>query len=321
MIMKIHILNEEKIKKAGILDYKQAVKDVEEAYSAHSLKKTKSSKIALDIDEKLDWKFNSLVCIGKKYSINKWLGANVNNINKKIPRSNILITLNDSETGLPLCIMNGTLISAVRTGVSAAVAAKHLAKSNATIATVIGTGPIGRETVKALASVGFNKIRISSLDDNLNEIAKQLSIDSGAIVTPSKNAEEACTNSEVIVTATTSPKPIVKNEWLNKGVLRISLGGREDYDEVILNSNKLINDDWEAVKHRNVQTISNMYHEGKISDSMIHPNIGEIILGKSKGRENDNEIIFFNAVGMGELDLFIAQRIYENSEKENSINL
>ncbi len=319
--MKLSILDDKHIRAAGIFDYEQAILDAEDAYKAGSAGETLSSKIALDIDTDLDWKFNSLVCIGKKYAINKWLGANAKNVDKKLPRSTGIILLNDKETGLPLCIMDGTMISAVRTGASAAVAAKHLAKKYAKIAAVVGTGPIGKECVMALAVLDLDEIRITSLDPDLIKLAEDWSVQSDMKVVAARSIQAACDGADIVVSATTAPKPLIKNGWLIKGVLRINLGGREDEDDVLLKADKLINDCWESTKHRNVQTISNMYAEGKLKDSDIYPDLGHILLGKVPGRESDDENILFNAVGLGELDLFIAQRIYESADKDNFLDL
>ncbi|MBW2971946.1 ornithine cyclodeaminase family protein [Candidatus Woesearchaeota archaeon] len=319
--MKVHVIDEESVGRAGCFDYRAAIRDVESAYKAHAARRTLSSKIAIDIDTALDWKFNSLVCVGDKFALNKWLGANAGNLKKGLPRSSGLIILNDRATGLPLCIMNGTSISAVRTGASAAVAAKHLAKRGATTAAVIGTGPIGKECVMALAAAGFKNIKITSLDPGLDGIAKKWSSACDADVSAAASVQDSCAGSAVVVSATTASKPIIKRAWLEKGVLRINLGGREDEDDIILESDKLINDCWESAKHRNVQTISNMYHEKKIRDSDVYQDIGHILLGKVPGRESDDEMIFFNAVGLGELDLFIAQRIYEKAGKDKSFEL
>jgi ornithine cyclodeaminase len=319
--MKICILDDKAVRSAAVCDYSKAIADVEEAYKAYSSGSTSSSKIALDIDTALDWKFNSLVCIGDKYAINKWLGANAENLGKKLPRSSGMIVLNDRETGLPLCIMNGTLISAVRTGASAAVAVKHLSKKGSKVAAIIGTGPIGKECAMALSVLGFEKFKITSLDPSLKEIAEDWNSETGIQTIAAGSVQDACIDADVVISATTAPKPIIKDEWLEQGVLRVNLGGVEDEDDVILNSSKLINDSWKSTEHRDVQSIAKVFHKGKITEKDIYPDIGRILLGEAAGRENDAEKIFFNAVGLGELDLFIAQRVYENANKDHFIDL
>ncbi len=312
--MEVILLNNEEIEKIGLFDYSERILDVEEAYRASVREDSLSSKISLEVGFK--WKFNSLVSIGEKYVLNKWLGANVENINLGLPRSTSLVVLNDKKTGLPLCIMNGTLISAVRTGGAAAVAVKYLARKDDKVAAVIGTGPIGEECVKALSALGLEKINITSLDPRLKEIAEELDQKVSSKVVAVDSIQEACKDAPIVVSATTTPKPIIKKEWLLNGFTKISLGGREDEDEILLSADKIINDNWEHVKKRKSQTVALMYHEGKIKDDMIYQDIGYIVSGNVKGRESDEENIYYNAVGLGELDLFVASNIFEKSNKD-----
>ncbi|MBL7052107.1 MAG: ornithine cyclodeaminase family protein [Nanoarchaeota archaeon] len=312
--MEVTLIDNKEIEEIGLYDYSERIVDVEEAYKA-SIENSLSSKISLEVGFK--WKFNSLVSIGDKYVLNKWLGANVENINVGLPRSTSLVVLNDKKTGFPLCIMDGTFISAVRTGGAAAVAVKYLARKEDKVAAVIGTGPIGEECVKALSVLGLEKINITSLDPKLKEIAEELDKKVSSKVVAVSSIEEACKDAPIVVSATTTPRPIIKKEWLMQGFTKISLGGREDEDEILLSADKIINDNWKHVKKRKSQTVALMYDEGKIKDNMIYSDIGHIISGNVKGRESDNENIYFNAVGLGELDLFVAAKIYEKSKKEN----
>ncbi|MBT3323944.1 ornithine cyclodeaminase family protein [archaeon] len=314
--MEVVLLKKKDVIDLGIFNYIERIDDGEKAYIAQSLELTKSSKVSLELDRALKWRFNSIVCIGEKYVLNKWLGSNLENLKKDLPRSTSLVFLNDKKTGLPLCIMDGTLISAVRTGVSAVIAVKYLARKEDKVAAVIGTGPIGEECVKALSVLGLEQINITSLDPKLKEIAEELDKIVSCKVVAKDSIEAACKDVPIIVSATTAPRPIIKKEWLMKGFTKISLGGREDEDEVLLCADKIINDNWHHVKKRNSQTVALMFHEGKLKDENIYPDIGHIVSGNVKGRERDDENIYFNAVGLGELDLFVASKIFEKSSKD-----
>ena len=80
-------------------------------------------------------------------------------------------------------------------------------------------------------------------------------------------------------------------------------------------ADKIVVDNWETIKHRLVSTVALMAHEGLIKDEDIHAQLGQILSGVKTGRENDEEIIYFNAVGTGILDLAVATRCYHEAMK------
>ncbi|MEM2890668.1 MAG: hypothetical protein QW358_04975, partial [Candidatus Hadarchaeum sp.] len=89
----------------------------------------------------------------------------------------------------------------------------------------------------------------------------------------------------------------------------------EEYD-VVLNSDKIVVDDWHVVKHRRTPVLARMYDEKLITDSDIYANFDEIVAGKKPGRENDHERIFFAPIGMAHEDVAVASMIYERAKKE-----
>jgi N-[(2S)-2-amino-2-carboxyethyl]-L-glutamate dehydrogenase len=95
------------------------------------------------------------------------------------------------------------------------------------------------------------------------------------------------------------------------------MSGYECEYGVVTQSDKIVVDNWEDVKSRNSQTPAIMYHDGKLSDSHIHAEIAEILLGEKPGRERQEERIFFNPVGMGIQDIIVAYRIYKTAKERN----
>jgi ornithine cyclodeaminase len=75
-------------------------------------------------------------------------------------------------------------------------------------------------------------------------------------------------------------------------------------------------DYWENVKHRMISTIALMWRDGEVRDEDLHAELGEILIGKKCGRENDDEIIYFNAVGAGIMDIALATRCYKKAMAE-----
>jgi ornithine cyclodeaminase len=141
--------------------------------------------------------------------------------------------------------------------------------------------------------------------------------DTGLNIRAVNSAEELVKDTDILISATTAFEPIIKEKWVRKGCLYVHFGGWEDEYSFSLKCDKIICDDWNHVKERNAQTISYMYKENLLSDKDIYGDIGEIILGKKPGRETEQERIYFNPVGLGELDQIIAERVYIKAEERN----
>ena len=87
-----------------------------------------------------------------------------------------------------------------------------------------------------------------------------------------------------------------------------------DY-ECVRRADKLVVDYWENVKHRMISTVALMWNDGLLKDEDIHAELGQILNGTKAARENDDEIIYFNAVGAGIMDIAVAARCYRNALK------
>ena len=85
-------------------------------------------------------------------------------------------------------------------------------------------------------------------------------------------------------------------------------------------ASKVVVDYWENIKHRMISTVALMWKEGKFKDEQLHAELGEILTGEKSARENDDEIIYFNAVGAGVMDIAVATRCYKYA-KENNIGI
>jgi ornithine cyclodeaminase len=172
-----------------------------------------------------------------------------------------------------MAIMDGTLISAMRTGANSGVVAKHLAKKDSKVLGLIGAGVQNRTQLMAIyhSVPSLEKMKITDLDysraqtfvDQMKELIP-LSIE---IVS---NAEEAVRGSDIFTTATVTKTPIVKPEWVEEGSLYIHVGSHECEFDVIHQSNKIVVDDWDELKHRGVETISIMYKNNNFDEENLY---------------------------------------------------
>src|ERR687885_2472611 len=147
--------------------------------------------------------------------------------NTEVPTHHATILLFKPETGEPLATMDGRLITEVRTAAVSAVATEHLARPNASVLAIIGSGVQARSHLEALRLVrDFREVRVWS-PRRAVAFAKEHGVRATA------SAEEAVRGADVVVTATTSPTPVLSGEWLSPGAHINAVGApRPDWREL-----------------------------------------------------------------------------------------
>lgn len=249
----------------------------------------------------------------------KGVGSNPGNLKVGLPRASAITILNDPVTKFPLAIMDGTVISNTRTGAIGGVAVKYLAKRNAHTMTVFGAGLIavymlraalvGRPELETIYVYDFDEMRSAAF-------AKAMSAETGKSVLAVKDGYAASLTSDVVVTATGAASPVIDYKDLRPGALYINFGGFECTYDTVSRSDKRFVDNWEAVRHRNTSAIAKMANEGLLLDDAVTGELGAVISGQNPGRTSDDEIIYFNCVGMGIEDVAIATRVYRKALQE-----
>jgi ornithine cyclodeaminase len=318
-------LNQADIRGTG-LTMSRTIKIVERVLALHDEGKVNlPSKVILDLGEHERGRINAMPAyVGEEFEICgiKWIAGFPHNPKKYgIPRAHAIIVLNDSETGVPLAIMDGTYVSAMRTGAVSGVGAKYLANPESEVAGIIGCGVQARTQIMALKSVLPALTLLKCFDivpDNSQRFAQwvseELSLQATAVQSPQQAVQEA----DVIVTATVADEPIVKATWLKKGCFFSHIGSfQEEEEEVIYTADKVIVDLWHEVLHRGTPLLAKLYRAGKITEESIYANIGEIIRGKKSGRTSKDERIFYSPLGLGSEDVGVASYIFQQAKQKN----
>ena len=314
-------LNRYDMQNLGVADMKLALKDVEAVFSLRENGDCLAPyKVVMGWgDPSLQERINGMPgYLGGEYNVAgiKWIGSNPKNVESGIPRASALTILNDPVTKLPIAVLDGTEISAMRTGASSGVAVKYLSKRNSRIITVFGAGVQGRTQLDAAVCANTNLTKAYIYDpfyDRAVKFAQEMSEKLKIDVEPVTDPKPYCLKSDVVITATVATEPVIEADWISPGTLYINMGTIECTDETVLKADKRVVDNWEDVKHRLASTIAMMASKGIISDKDVYANLGEIVVGKKPGRENDKEIIYYNSVGMGLQDIAIACRIYRDA--------
>lgn len=232
-----------------------------------------------------------------------------------------IIVLSEIEKGFPVCVMDGTLCSNIRVAAMGATAAEVLARKDAETIGFIGAGEqakmhlLGmkavRPSLKVCKVAAVSEAEEEAFIRDLSKLLPDMSFVSCKTV-----LKDAITDSDIIVTATSAQAPLLKAEWIKKGAFYSHIGGWEDEYEVVKMADKIVCDDWETVKHR-TQTVSRCYKDGVITDADIHGNLIDILSEEKPGRENDDEFIYFDAVGLSYVDVSIAYAMYTRAKEAN----
>ena len=222
------------------------------------------------------------------------------NADKGLPTHMATILLNDPETGAPLAVMDGRLITEMRTAAGSAAATKLLASPDAKILAILGSGVQARSHVKALRLVrNFEEIRVWSPNKSHAEsFAKEIS-------GKAMSAEDAVRGADVIVTVTSSKMPILCGAWLKRGCHVNAVGAcRPDWRELDDDTmgNVVFVDSREAALKESGDVI--------LSRAKIYAELGEALAGKIPARAN--EITIFKSLGMAVEDIAAALLVYRS---------
>lgn len=308
-----------------INDDKQLIIDsIEKAFKIiDSGRYQQPSKISQVFDEISQNRINCMpsTLLDEKVCGVKWVSVFPTNKDKKMVNVEGFTILSELITGRVISFMNSTRLTSLRTAGVGAVAAKYLAKNNSQSIGFIGAGVEARthfEMIK-LIRPGINKCYISSrtttgILEFIDRFKDQYP--DTEFINCEQDYEKAVKDADIVVTAISSQDPVLKADWINKGVLYIHVAGLEDEFNVALKADKIVCDLWENVKHR-AQTIAQMYKKGLLKDSDIYSDLAKIIIGEVPGRQTDDEFIYFNSVGLSVIDVLLSNIVYNLAIEKN----
>jgi ornithine cyclodeaminase/alanine dehydrogenase len=227
------------------------------------------------------------------------------------------ITLCDGTTGTPLAFMDSIEITIQRTAAATAVAAKCLARPNSTVATICGCGDQSRVQLIALKHLlPLERVFAYDLDEDRARIfsekmAKELNI----AVTPVATLQDGTSQSDVIVTCTTSQEHFLGIQDVEPGTFVAAVGAdshtKQEIDPALMAANKVVADILDQCVR-----IGDLHHAitaGAMSADDVHGELGAIITGAKEGRTSEDEIIIFDSTGTALQDVASAAVIYERA--------
>jgi ornithine cyclodeaminase len=249
----------------------------------------------------------------------KVVGDFVDNYLQGLPSELALITLYSPDTGTPLAIVDGTMITAARTGAMTALGARYLARPDSKVLGHIGARGSAWWNVTMLDDLfHFEEIRVTSARPESREtFARDLSEHLGKPVRAVSTPEEALRGAGIMVEASrlTSPTILLRTEWVEPGTLVIPYGTISAV-ELSLTSvmDKIVVDDWGQATAGQFGALRRHVDQGLLTRENLHAELGQIVAGLRPGRERPDERILFWHRGLSITDLAVAHLIWRRAE-------
>ena len=301
----------------------QAVEIIKETYLEHDALKTVNPKsYFLRFPDKPSARIIALPAalnFGKKISGIKWIASYPENVSHGFQRASAVIILNDYETGYPVACLEGSVISAIRTACSAVLAAEHLNSKSKNIGVLgfVGNGLISKHIIACFLKNGWHieKIKLFDLDkSSTDKLSQFIAGEYNGDIEFSNSYESLISSSDLVVCATTAASPYITDQNLlkkNPIVLNVSL--RDIGPNILLNANNIVDD----IEHVLAEKTSvELAYQQQNNKDFINGTIAELMLSKAEIDKNKPSI--FSPMGMGILDLALANFIIQNIPVHNT---
>jgi ornithine cyclodeaminase/alanine dehydrogenase-like protein (mu-crystallin family) len=242
----------------------------------------------------------------------KWVSYNAANAARGIAGSSAVLIVNDYETGLPVCLLQALALTRARTAACAALAARHLSRSDARVLTLIGGGPVAQTCARYLSEAipGLEEVHVTTRGYATGHAAAAVLTQAiPQTVRAHSDVGDAIADADIVVSAIGHPEtPPLRSEWLREGMLALPLEGEAAWETgAFLRADRVIADD------------ANVLREGFARNRPddpppeVHAELSAVIAGHSPGRSYQEERIIDSNNGIGILDLALGQVIYQRA--------
>lgn len=311
------------------LSLTQIMEAIEDGLRAHGQGKVimpSKDHLVLDYPEKL---FNILKGYVEPVNVAgvKVIGDFQKNYEHELPSELALITLYKPETGAPFAIVDGTLITWMRTGAVTAVGAKYLAKPGSKVLGHIGARGTAWYNVPMLDQLfDFEEIRVTSKRPESRErFADEMSARLGKPILVKETTEETVRDADIIIDASRllQHQLLVKDSWVKPGALIQPYGAVLSVEPSLpFTVDKMVVDDWNQCQKSEYGQFAGLIQNGALRDEHIYGEIGEIVAGRKPGRQSPEERILFWHKGFAISDIMLGYLAYKKAlEKGIGIKL
>lgn len=224
------------------------------------------------------------------------------------------VHLFDASNGDPVAVIEADRLGMMRTGAAAGVAARWLSRPESRVVGVFGSGWQAQGQILALCAVRpIERFKVFARNqERLRSFCEQMSSETGCEVVPAASAEETVRDSDIVVTITTSPKPLFDADWLSPGT-HINAGGsnslaRQELSEAAVRRADVICVDSREVALREAGDLMPLLEKGRTQPGRW-VELGEVVAGVRPGRTSGDQITLFESQGMGIQDIAVAARV------------
>jgi len=250
----------------------------------------------------------------------KWVNVHPRNRARGLPTVMAVIVMNDPATGVPLAVLDGLLVTKLRTAAAAAVAAQALARRNSRIVGLIGCGAQADAQVEALAEV-FHLLRVKVWGLRLREarrfcrrMRRRLP---GVAFEPCATRERCAREADLLVTVTSSRRPLIRRAWLAPGTHINAIGadapGKQELDPAILRAATVVVDERTQAIHGGELNVP--VRRGQFDPRRIHASLGEVLIGRRVGRRSATELTVFDSTGLAIHDVALGAAIVRRAQR------
>jgi alanine dehydrogenase len=241
-----------------------------------------------------------------------------------LPTIQGVIVLYDAENGRALAVLDSIEITIKRTAAATAVAAKYLARTNSSVATICGCGEQGHAQLRALSlTLPLTKVFAFDVDPNASSrLAAQLSREFQIDTEPVSNLPGAIQSSDLVVTCTPATEFFVQKENIAAGTFIAAVGAddshKQEIDPALMSSAKVVADNLEQAC-----AIGDTHHAiaaGLMCKEDIYADLSEIVTGRKPGRTGDDKITIFDSTGVAIEDAAAATLVYEKARAAKIMN-
>jgi len=245
----------------------------------------------------------------------KWLGYVAGNARRDLPTINAVNVLSDADTSLPLAIVEGQSVTAMRTAGHAAVGAKYLAREDSSTLAIVGCGDQGRTHLALMAELfDLETVNACDVDDEVREaFVEEMSEAHGVDVEGYADAREAVRGADIVCTVTSAVAPIVEEAWIEPGTHLAATAGFYDLEPTVSSEA----DRWVVGYYgRDLTWIrgeeDNWTADGyTIDEDDVHADLTEVIAGDAPGRQSPDERTVMTHKGMPALDTAAMELVYQ----------
>ncbi|MFI5523787.1 ornithine cyclodeaminase family protein [Streptomyces platensis] len=227
-----------------------------------------------------------------------------------VPTHQALIVVFDPQTGEPTALLDGTAITAARTAAGSALSARLLAREDASVLAVLGTGAQARSHAEAMCRVRpIRQIRVAGRDrTKAAALAEELSAALQVPVEAAATWAEALDGADIAAATTHAVEPVIRRSWLTPGVHVTSVGfnpeGREIDDATVAEALVCVESRQAALAPfpAGSNDLLRPLHDGVITEGHVHTELGELLAGTKPGRSSDQQITLYKSVGVAVQD-------------------